>query len=403
MKRIKTIVSFLCAAALALTLLVMPSSASGGLFFLSLNDTLPAQSVQMTPVQYSGWVYVPVNVFNSQSTGVNFGLYYGLTENNTKLVLYNLSGKTMTFDLQNGTATAVGGEAPVPGKVLRQNGVYYVPAYAVCRYFGLSYSFYSTDYGPLLRLKDGNAMLSDSLFLSSAASIMRSRINSYYQSQSPNGGGDGGGNSTIVIPNDHDSGTPSQPNQPGNPDTPVAPDIPADAEPAPTFSLYVGVQASADREITATLNAMSTVGVRGVVFFPAEEVNQCADQIRQAAGRGHKVGLIPTGNTPAQRLESVEAGSRQLAGILRQETWFVLSKESTLAEAGYLCWTPGLTFSSVTDPTRTYETLVRAGEQQGSALRVLVHSQSAGGALAGVLGQLAQDGDTFLPARETSY
>ena len=144
MKRIKTIVSFLCAAALALTLLVMPSSASGGLFFLSLNDTLPAQSVQMTPVQYSGWVYVPVNVFNSQSTGVNFGLYYGLTENNTKLVLYNLSGKTMTFDLQNGTATAVGGEAPVPGKVLRQNGVYYVPAYAVCRYFGLSYSFYST-------------------------------------------------------------------------------------------------------------------------------------------------------------------------------------------------------------------------------------------------------------------
>ena len=97
MKRIKTIVSFLCAAALALTLLVMPSSASGGLFFLSLNDTLPAQSVQMTPVQYSGWVYVPVNVFNSQSTGVNFGLYYGLTENNTKLVLYNLSGKTMTF------------------------------------------------------------------------------------------------------------------------------------------------------------------------------------------------------------------------------------------------------------------------------------------------------------------
>ena len=110
-----------------------------------------------------------------------------------------------------------------------------------------------------------------------------------------------------------------------------------------------------------------------------------------------------TETNAADLVYAVEAGSRQLAGILRQETWFVLSKESTLAEAGYLCWTPSLTFSSVTDPTRTYETLVRAGEQQGSALRVLVHSQSAGGALAGVLGQLAQDGDTFLPARETSY
>ena len=58
MKRIKTIVSFLCAAALALTLLVMPSSASGGLFFLSLNDTLPAQSVQMTPVQYLSLIHI---------------------------------------------------------------------------------------------------------------------------------------------------------------------------------------------------------------------------------------------------------------------------------------------------------------------------------------------------------
>lgn len=116
------------------------------------------------------------------------------------------------------------------------------------------------------------------------------------------------------------------------------------------------------------------------------------------------MGLIPTGNTPAQRLESVEAGSRQLAGILRQETWFVLSKESTLAEAGYLCWDPQpdllLRHRARPGPMRPW---CGRENSRGRPLRVLVHSQSAGGALAGVLGQLAQDGDTFLPARETSY
>ena len=134
----KKFLALLCAVAVGLTLLVLPSSATGSLFFLSLNDTLPAQSVQTAPIQSSGWVYVPTGVFNSRTTGINFGVYYGLTDNNESLVLYNLSGKTMTFHLDTDTATTSTGETPVPGRVLRQNGQYYVPAYAVCRFFGLT-------------------------------------------------------------------------------------------------------------------------------------------------------------------------------------------------------------------------------------------------------------------------
>lgn len=399
MKKIaKSTASLLCALALLLGLLVVPSSAAEDLFFLSLNDTLAPQSTQTTPIQHGGWIYVPANAFSSAVTGVNFGIYYGLTNNNDTLVFYNLSGKTMTFDLINGTATALGGETPVPGKVVRQNGLYYVPAYAICRYFGLSYSFYSTEYGPLLRIKDGNAMLSDSLFMSSAASIMRSRVNSLNQSQSPNGGGSNSGGGTITIP-----AGPDTPQTPVNPNTPVSPEIPEDSEPAPTFSLYVGIRADGETDITATLDALSGVGTGSVVFFPADQAGQCADQIRQAAGRGHKVGLIPAGDTTEERLESVENGSRQLAAILRQETWFVLGQDQALSDAGYLCWSPSLTFSIVSDATQTYNTLVDAGEDSQSALRVLVNAQSASGALAGVLSQLKQDGDTFLSPRETRY
>ena len=117
----------------------------------------------------------------------------------------------------------------------------------------MSYSFYSTDYGPLLRIKDGNAVLSDSLFLSSAATIMRSRTNS--QSQTPNGSASSNNGGSVTVP--QPSGNTGSPTRP---DTPVAPEIPEDAEPAPKFSLYMGVRASAKTEITATLNALGSVG-----------------------------------------------------------------------------------------------------------------------------------------------
>ncbi len=403
-KGLKTTISLLCATALTLALLILPSSASEDLFFLSINDTIAVQTSQTTPIQHGGWIYVPVSVFNSNVTGVNFGIYYGFTNNNETLVFYNLSGKTMTFNLQTGTAAVLSGEAPVPGKVVRQNGVYYVPAYAICQYFGLKYSFYSTEYGPFLRIKDGNAMLSDALFLNSAASIMRSRVNGYHQNQVPNGGGNQGGGTTIPIPSVPGSpGNSDSVESPADPNVPVPPEIPDNTPPAPTFSLYLGVQASPKRNITPTLNALNSVGAAGVVFFPAGAVEECADQIRQAAGRGHKVGLIPEGDTSAQRLESVQNGSRRLASILRQETWFVLGSDQALSDAGYLCWSPSLTFSEVRDATRTYNSLVKAGAHKNDALRLLVHSQSSSGLLAGVLGQLKEDGDIFLVLRETRY
>lgn len=375
----KKILALVCAAALTLSLLVVPSSASNSLFFLSLNDTLAPQSVQTTPIQHSGWVYVPVTAFNNRVTGINFGVYYGFTDNNESLIFYNLSGKTMTFNLVDGTASATGGDPPVPSKVVRQNGTYYVPAYAVCRYFGLSYSFCTTDYGPFLRIKDSSAVLSDSLFISSASSMMRSRYNSYYnQSGSSNNNGN------------------------TNPTPPAVEEPQVTQENAPTFSLYVGLRASQGTDITATLNALANVKATAVVFFPADTLAAFGDQIRQAAGRGHKVGLIPVGDTAEERLQSVRKGHDLLSRILRQETWFVLSGDKELADAGYLCWSPGLTAKTSGNATQIYESIVEYGEGQKSG-RVLLDSRTSGSVLAGVLNQLAQDGDTFLVPRETKY
>lgn len=376
----KKLAALLCAAALLLSLLAAPASAGSGLFFLALNDTLVPQSSQTTPIQHSGWIYVPITAFSNRVTGVNFGIYYGFSENSDSLTFYNLSGKSMTFDLVNGTATAVNGDTPVPGTVVRQNGIYYVPAYALCRYFGLTYSFYNTEYGPLLRMKDSSAILNDSLFLSSTSSMMRSRYNSYNQSQNQNNDG---------------TTTPTTPSTP-------QPTTPEPVENAPQFSLYLGLRADGTTSLTAALNALASVQATAVVFFPADQLAGCADQLRQAAGQGHKVGLIPVGDTPQARLESVQTGSRLVAQILRQETWFVLGSDQTLADAGYLCWTPGLTPSASGTATEIYESIVSFGEGT-SAGRVLLDCRTAGTVLSGVLSRLSQDGDTFLHARETRY
>lgn len=379
-KRLLTVV---CTLALVLSLVTVPASASET-FFLGINDTLPVGSTQITPIQYNGWVYVPMGVFNSRVTGVNLGVYCGLTDNDQSLVFYNLSGRTLTFDLVNGTATSDSGTAPVPSTTVRRNGTYYAPAYAICQYFGLTYSFHSTEYGPLLRIKDSNAVLSESLFLSSTASLMRSRS---------------GIGSNTVTPNPN-PGTTTQPQQPAAPEEPV---IPEREEPVPSFSLYLGVRAPSGVDLTGTLNALAGVNATAVVFFPANTLSENTAQLRQAVARGHKVGLIPQGETAQEQLNSVAEGSRQLARILRQETWFVLSSDQAFTQAGYLCWSPGLILSAGVKAASLYDSVVDYGSGRKSAGRVLLEGSVSSANLTAVLNRLLEDGDAFRPPRETRY
>jgi|GEM_PF-1224302 len=409
--------ALLLALALVLGLTVLPVSAEE-LFFLSLNDTLPAASVQITPIQSGGWIYVPASVFNNRVSGVNFGVYYGFTDNNATLVFYNLSGKTLEFNLSANTASTSTGESVMPGRVVWQGSTCYVPAYAVCNFFGLTYSYYTTDYGPLLRIKDGNARLSDSAFLSSADSLMRSRYNAANppapqpttptQPSAPasNGGSSGGSggsaNNRPASPTRPSSGTSTRPSSGATPaadPTPAADAAPQEPEPEPvkTFSLYVGLKANGD--VTAALDALSRVNATAIVFFPADKVPRNADQLRQAAGRGHRVGLVPVGDTPAARLASVKEGSLDLARILRQETWFVLGDDRELADAGYLTWTPTATVPGGTDLER-YTAVYNLATGKGGVTRLLAGSDQP---LAPLLSHFAQDGDTFLAPRETKY
>ena len=115
------------------------------------------------------------------------------------------------------------------------------------------------------------------------------------------------------------------------------------------------------------------------------------------------MGLIPGGESGEAKLASVQTGSKALAAILRQETWFVLGEDETLANAGYLCWSPSLSFQTISNATTVYNSLIQSGKNASAPLRLLFRTQTDASALAGVLNQLKADGDTFLAVRETKY
>lgn len=384
----KRLAAVFCTLALVLGLSINPVSADTKIFFLALNDTLPAAEAQITPIQSGGWIYVPVTVFNSRVSGVNFGISYGFTENNQSLIMYNTSGKTLTFDINTSTATGANGESIMPGRVLPSRGVIYIPAYSVCDYFGLSYSYLTTEYGPVLRIKDGNARLSDSAFLSSADSLMRARYNAANPAPvpTPTAPSSSSVSSAQKPESKPASGSQSQPVQEEEPQAPK------------TFSLYVGLRVNGD--VTQALNAMDSVQCKAIVFFPADSLQENAPQLRQAAGRGHLIGLIPAGDTPEKRIASALAGSETVARLLHQETWFVLSSDKELADAGYLTWIPTFSLPASGTTDSLYEAVYKSGSEHSGTTRLLAGTDQP---LASLLSRLVKDGDTVLQPRETHY
>lgn len=379
-----------CAAAVVLSLLVIPSSASNGQYILAVNDQLVSPSSQVTPIVSGGVVYVPVSVFSGRSTGVNLGIYYGFGENSNTVSVYNMRGKSLTFNIADNTVSVAGSEAPVPGRVVIQGGVYYVPISLISQYFGLGYSQLSTDYGPMLRLKNGSAVLSDTAFLSAVAPMLRSQY----------GGSSSGGNTTPPS-------QPSQPSQPSGgsttvPDNPAMP-TPEPEKKGPKLSMHVGLRVTAATDVSGALNALGKARASAVAFFPVDDLMNLRDQLRQAAGSGCQIGLIPKGDTAQAQLESVQKGSALVAKILHQEVWFVLGNEEKLANAGYVCWSPQMTPDTWGTAVQMYDSIVKFGSGHSNSSRVLLSSQTPTAVLSEMLGRLTNDGDTFLMSRETGF
>lgn len=139
-----------------------------------------------------------------------------------------------------------------------------------------------------------------------------------------------------------------------------------DAAPAPVFSLYLGVAASAEGDITATLNALDRGwGARAGGLLPGRTRWPSAPtRSARAAGRGHKVGLIPTGDTAEDQVASVDQGSQVLAAILRAGDLVRPGQRRGPDPGGLPLLDPQPHLPAGAGATTTYETLVKAGDGQ---------------------------------------
>lgn len=121
---------------------------------------------------YGGELYVSPGVFSNVS-----GVYTSYSSSQRLITMYD-STSTLVFDLDDGKSYTVGGSEHDASAIL-SGGSPYVPLNFVCSYFGLTYSYLTTDIAPMIRLKTGNEVLRDSTYISAVSSTMSLRYSSF--------------------------------------------------------------------------------------------------------------------------------------------------------------------------------------------------------------------------------
>lgn len=361
--------ALLCVLAVLLPAAFPPQEAraAGTIYLLAVNDKMCDLPGGLLPVAVNSTIYVPYMVFDKATTGVDLGVYYGLDQSSgTVLTLYSLSG-LLTFNLNANTCEDGQGNQ-MNFRALMRSGVVYVPASAVCNYFGLTYSFLpTTDRGTLIRIRSSSASLDDSRFLSSATLGMTYRYNNILKGQEP------------------------QPSpSPASPAASAAPSAAASPAPSPSAGadtredvrVYLAVDASeADQEL---LNLFPAGREKILFLFTPDSLPGQAALVRQAVAAGHSVGLIADG-PPETVLEQLERGNELLLHIARARSRIVSAPgelTSDLQNQGWVCWRANVTGT-------TSSALLRGLENQRYEARVELPASAA--VISRVLSQLRTD------------
>ena len=259
---------------------------------ISLNDALPVFSPSVTPLEVNGVIYVPYTIFDKNVTEVDLGVYASESRTGTQytVTLYNLRG-LLKFDLNANTCTGRDGENQDMRAIIRSGRVY-VPASAVCSYFGLGYSLTPTEYGTLVRITNGSEYLKGEKFLASAANLMRIRYEEYLQSLNPA------------------SPTPAPTPAPVPTPTPARP---ADGEPPEESKrevrVYLAFLCGDGEGLDGILNTLERSQTQALFLFPPEALAQNAASIRRMAGSGHLVGLYTAASGLEDARADLEAGT----------------------------------------------------------------------------------------------
>lgn len=388
----KSIALLLCVLVFMASIAPVIGIAADEPYFISINDEFPEINGQIEPIRVSGVTYIPCTIFDRRVTGVDLGAYYSWDAKAKKVTIY-AKARILEFDIETGTAHSLQEEMDYNYQAVVRNGQPYLPAVTTCNYFGLSCSFPATDDAKyqILRIKNGNQILNDSMFMRSARPILEERLVKYAHSS---GGATSGGATSGGV------------NQSGEGTTETTPDAPGR-----NTLVYLGIRVDSARNLDSILNALTgNRQVKAVFFFPVSRLAACDEILRELSGRGQRIGLIPSGNVLEAQLDSLTEGNRLLGHILRKKAFFVLSESATqeqrdgLRSEGYLPWTPNTTVSAAGhSDAEIYQTVLDRLVQKTGKARLLLDDGIKGGTLSSILRHLREDGYDLRFLRETDY
>lgn len=305
-------------AALALCLLLLVSlplptaEAAEDVYFTAVEDTIMSLSDATMPFWSGGYLYIPASIFTGTMRKV-WGVRYQYVESEQFVILSHDDGRILFFDLDSGDAKDIDGATVRPG-ALRRNGVVFVPAYAVTRYFNLVYSVMDVDHGHLVWLRQQGSNLSDEAFANAAVYPMASRYAEYQRNKQASG-------------------------QPGE-----TPDVGTEIDGKRVYLCMTG-----GSNTSAMLDALDRYDAQAAFFCGPEFLETRGDLLRRMTVTGQTIGLLVDGADPARSvLEQLEAGNRALARATCGGTRLVFLQNASeedrrvVREAGYSCLEPEL-------------------------------------------------------------
>ena len=308
----KGLLALALCAALALGIAIPAFGASGTLYLMAVNERVLDVTAENMPTVMNGVLYVPYTMLSIRDTGINLGVS-ALYSTTRRTVLVSNGQIGIVFDLQSNTAQDLQGN-PVPVRAMVRNSMTFLPIDYLCFYFGsISCSRVRSDYGTVIRVTNGSAVLRDLDFIDAADNILAESLRGYYASVAPP-------ETTAPVPT-----TP-----------PTAPPVQA----VVLLALRWGEQAE---ELARLLEDR---GARALFLFTVEELRGQDDAVRRLAAAGHTIGLALTGEDAETCVAQLKEG-RGLLGSIARYYALVASAEAldsegreALRQEGCVVWSP---------------------------------------------------------------
>ena len=309
--------------------------------FVACNDNLLLLRERFIPIVADGKYYIPYQVLEASSTGINLGVYPVYNAAIRTLTIYNRE-KVLSFDLSQGICTDRDGRV-LSARAMTRDGQIYVPASFVCEYFGLTFSYFAeTRYGPMIRICSQTARLTDSQFLTAAQLMMGERLNDWRKYQA-----------SLVTPTP--VVTPSQTPSVKPTVTPTPTERPTTTPVTPTAPVvdksdvrtYLAFRVNQPDGVSGIINRLEFYQIPALFFFPADDLARYDEEIRRVLCSGYAVGLTVSGTTEEEILAGAAEGNRVLQQIAYFGTYTILLSDevgsrtrSAVRDSGMLIWQP---------------------------------------------------------------